>query len=370
MRESHMALKRTTLQTFNKFYQTESDYRRPVWKGDINRFVYPNLSQIMFMGEGFDHDKEMFKLRGVEPNGAFLDEANELQESTFDIIVSRVMAMSNIIHPQPKPIIIMTANPSHSWLKRRIYDPWKNGELPDYIAYVPAKITDNPYVPKQAIEDLKRTLPPKYFRMMVEGDWEVTLVDCPFIEIAHDNYVKPCKKINNQSKYILSFDFNVNPATCLVAEYFQGKLYVVKEYFMPNTSLPRLCEEIRKDLRPEQIIYVCGDAAGHARIAGSENLSTNYEIIANHLNISYLDVIVAPKSNPLIFSSQIHVNTQLALQKIYIDPSCKELLQDMISCQLVDAGSGDSSRVKIFHNDKMRGHLLDCFRYLVHFVFN
>ena len=51
--------------------------------------TWNNGSQIIFMAEGYDTDKELNKFRGLEFNGAFIDEVNEVQEVTFDKIIER-----------------------------------------------------------------------------------------------------------------------------------------------------------------------------------------------------------------------------------------------------------------------------------------
>ncbi len=93
-----------------------------------------NGSQFLFMSESYDTDKDLNRFRGLEINGAFIDEVNEIQEVTFDKIIERA---GSWFHSPECPIkIIMTCNPTTNWVKRRFYDKWKDNTLPKGQAFV------------------------------------------------------------------------------------------------------------------------------------------------------------------------------------------------------------------------------------------
>lgn len=135
--------------------------------------TFVNGSQIIFMAESFDTDKELNRFRGLEINGAGLDELNELQRATFYKVIERSGSWTG--SPGCPIRVLGTCNPSGGWVKEEIYDRWKNDALPDSWAYVPAKITDNPHIPIEYIESLKANMPPQEYEIFVEGNWEVDL---------------------------------------------------------------------------------------------------------------------------------------------------------------------------------------------------
>lgn len=136
-----------------------------------------NGSRILFFPENWEQDKELDRWRGLEVNGVFFDEINECQENTFLKAIERIgsWTIPNAKN-KPLPIIIGTCNPSDGWVKRVFYDPWKEGILQEPYFYLPAKITDNPHLDPQYLENLKN-LPSREYDKFVNGNWD--LADIP-----------------------------------------------------------------------------------------------------------------------------------------------------------------------------------------------
>jgi phage terminase large subunit len=74
LRESLPTLKRTLLVTFNNLL--EQGFRQYVKEFNEQSLTVTltNGSQFIFMAESFDTDKELNRFRGLEINGAFIDE--------------------------------------------------------------------------------------------------------------------------------------------------------------------------------------------------------------------------------------------------------------------------------------------------------
>lgn len=166
VRKDSMTIRRNTLPSFWKILPQQF---MKSFNATLNTAYMNNGSEILFLGENFDKDKELNRFRGLEVNGFVLEEANELNESTYNKAIER--SGSNLINPMPKPLIALTCNPSQGYLKTKFYDPWKSGTLEAPFFYMPASIFDNPKIPKEYLESLK-SLPPEIYRRFVEGDWE------------------------------------------------------------------------------------------------------------------------------------------------------------------------------------------------------
>lgn len=178
LRESLPTLKRTLIETFIKLYNDGlapyiKEFNRGTWT-----ITYHNGSQLLFMSESFDTDKELNRFRGLEINGAGIDELNEIQHQTFVKVIER--AGTNFIPNMPPIKVLATCNPSWGWVKHKVYDLWAKDNLPESWAYIPAKITDNPHVPAEYLESLKANMPEDDYRMFVEGDWNVVKAENPF----------------------------------------------------------------------------------------------------------------------------------------------------------------------------------------------
>lgn len=79
LRESLPTLKRTLLVTFQEFLSAGFDRFVKEHNQVTNTITFHNGSQFIFMAESYDTDKELNRFRGLEINGAFIDEANEIQ---------------------------------------------------------------------------------------------------------------------------------------------------------------------------------------------------------------------------------------------------------------------------------------------------
>ena len=59
--------------------------------------------------------------------------------------------------------ILTGCNPWTNFTRSEFYKPWKSGELPPYMEFIPAKVWDNPWVDRKYVERLER-LPDKSIR--------------------------------------------------------------------------------------------------------------------------------------------------------------------------------------------------------------
>jgi hypothetical protein len=182
------------------------------------------------------------------------------------------------------------------------------------------------------------TLPPEYLAAMenlddvtravfVNGDWDVVDVDRPFA-YAFNKFktVRPAE-VNPKEPIILSFDFNVDPITCIAGQSFDGKIRIIREFRLRNSDIFQLCETIRT-VFGDQLFIVTGDASGANRSAMSIK---NSRVLLNSM---------LEKHNDLI-----------------IDPSCQFLIHDLQNVETTPNGDIDKGR------DASLTHLLDCFRY-------
>jgi PBSX family phage terminase large subunit len=249
LRASLPVLRATLLKTFSENFLSKG------FDGYVKDFnqtslvlTWNNGSQIVFMAESYDTDKELNRFRGLEINGAFIDEVNEIQEQTFDKVVERT---GSWFHAKSCPTkILMSCNPSQNWVKKRFYDKWERGELPVGVAYIQAKITDNPHVPQDYIENLK-LLPRYQYMAFVEGNWNISIkVGGEFYKCFElDNHVTETKYNPNLPLHI-SWDDNVNPYLPVGIFQIEGKeIRMIDEItgITPSNTVKAVCNEfIRK----------------------------------------------------------------------------------------------------------------------------
>ena len=192
VRKDLPTLRRNVVPTFEKF-------RIQGFMGPINYATWiataTNGSEIVFFTESISDDPDLNRWRGLEVNGFFPDEANELQEVSWAKMIER--AGSWVVptgFTQPPPFIVPTFNPSAGWVKRIFYDPAKAGRLHAPFYFQMATIQDNPHLPTAYVESLK-SMPEREYKRFVEGDWSF-ISGTFFDELAADTHLTGSLKTN------------------------------------------------------------------------------------------------------------------------------------------------------------------------------
>jgi hypothetical protein len=354
-------LKRTTFPSFQSILLSGLQGKVKSWNKDTNVITFNNDSELLFMTENYSEDKDLNRFRGLEVNGAGLDEVNELQEATFYKVQERIGSW-NSAKGNPPIVCLATCNPANNWVKEIIYKRYKEGTLPEKWSYIPSKITDNPYIPKEYLESLKE-LPPIQYARFVEGDWEVMDDSVnPFLyEFDERKHIDDSITLNRNIPVYFSVDFNVNPLCGLVIQQVGKSMYVVDEIRADRGSIDALCDRIEAYNIPTGLIRITGDAMGAGRSVFLRDNSSAYMIIKKRLHLSDGQFIIP--QNPTHKNSRIDCNAVLKRLEVKINSvSCKGFLYD---CKRVECDS-EGGIIKQNRNKlQERADYLDCFRYFV-----
>ena len=356
IRESLPSLKRTTIHSFFKlcpkifiksFNQTDQVVR------------FRNGSSLTFFPENYVQDKNLTRFDGIEANFFLIEEGQECQRKTFE--KCKLRAGRHIIpgmDRQPMPIIMVTCNPSQNWTKEVFHEPSIKGELPSDHYYLQSLMVDNPSLPDTYLEGLAN-IDEMTREIFVKGNWDIMDVERPFAYAFQKNRnVRPGLQIKKGEPIILSFDFNVDPITCLAGQSYSGTIKILKEFRLRNSDIYALCEAILVTFG-RQIFQVTGDASGSNRSAMTQGSMNYYQIIKSQLDLPKSSFKV-PNINPSIKNSRVLVNSILERHPEFaIDSSCQWLINDLQSVQTDAQGDIDKSK------DKHSTHLLDCFRYFL-----
>lgn len=160
-------LKKTTIPSLEKFL--------PNTGFNVNRdpgnffYEYRNGSRIYIMPENLSRDPELKSFLGLETNGFFLEQAEELSPLLWEKAKERTGSW--YIDPMPPGFIFLTVNPTYTWSRRVFYEPWRRGELPDNYFYLNALPTDNPFVTGDQWASWSE-MSPELYAQFVEGNWD------------------------------------------------------------------------------------------------------------------------------------------------------------------------------------------------------
>jgi len=374
LRASLPVLRATLLRTFSENFLNKGF---DIYVKDFNQtslvLTWNNGSQIIFMSESYDNDKELNRFRGLEINGAFIDEVNEIQEQTFDKVVER--SGSWFHSPRCPTKILMSCNPSQNWVKQRFYDKWERNELPKGVAYIQAKITDNPHVPQDYIENLK-LLPRYQYMAFVEGDWNISIkVGGEFYKCFElDSHVTDTEYNPNLPLHI-SWDDNVNPyLPCGIFQIEGKELRMIDEItgVSPNNTVKSVCNEIiRKYNGHKSGMFVYGDATANKEDTKLEKGYNFYRLIIENLR-QFNPTSRVLASNPSVVMRGNWINTifekNIGDVVVKIGANCKTTINDFVLLK----EAADGSKLKEMETDpktKVRyqkvGHFTDLFDYIM-----
>lgn len=226
-------------------------------------------------------------------------------------------------------------------------DNWMNWRFTSY---------DNPHLDPAEIDEAKQTLDESVFRCEFLAE-DVSLAVNKFIYNFDraKHIIKGLEAIPGLP-IILSFDFNVEPITCLVGQCNgMDEVRVLDEYRLMNSDIVELCQRIIADY-PDKMLIVTGDASGQNRTAIKRDLNY-YKIIQAELNL-VIGQFQLPPMNPPIKNTRVLCNSLLGRHKNYhFSDRVPYLVLDIEECEVDENGNIDKTK------DKHKSHLLDAWRY-------
>lgn len=312
---------------------------------------------------------EAEKTKGIsEATHIFVDEITENTKESIDMIDSVLRT------PQAEYLQFVGAfNPvdENNFIRSYFFDEkdaYKG--RPDYgddLLIHHSTLEHNEYIDKEAY---KTSLIRKYghnqnlLDVNLYGLWGKAEVDAPFAQ--RFDKVKHVTKLSYQGKsFRLSFDFNVNPITCIICTENKTKVQVLKEFRLADSDIYNLCKEIRDWLPKGAYLEVTGDSTGQNRSAMTQGNVNYYDIIVKELRISQRQVRT-PTFNIGHENSRALMNSLFMDNNIEIDEGCKWTIDDLVYCEVLPDGHINKKK----NEASNMGHLLDCLRYLCATYYN
>ena len=212
----------------------------------------------------------------------------------------------------------------------------------------------NPFILPKEIEEARNQLDDFIFRQEYLGE-SLSMVNNPFAYAFDINkHVGKCEYEPHHPLY-LSFDFNVDPMTCIAVQNHAG-IRVVNEFRIKNSDIYEMCDRI-KAAYPFAVLFVTGDATGANRAAISKGNINYYTVIRQHLGLN-APQMKTPSVNPAVSDTRVLLNAILQNGNLLVDKEkCPYLVKDLLYVQ-VD-GQGDI--IKDRRSDTREADLLDCF---------
>ena len=376
IRENTEKLRVTTIPSFKKLKFSGKLRENPF------EYTHPNGSVILFKGENYANDKDLDWMKGLEVNGILFEEINECTKDCLDIAFGRVGRWE--CTPRPKPLIIATCNPTTNWVKSTIYDKHQEGSLPPGWLYIQSKVSDNPFLTKEYIENLKN-MPRHKYEAFVEGNWNITLkVGGEFYKCFElEEHVRDVK-YNPELPLHISWDDNVNPyLPCGIFQIYvnRNKAGAIesKELVMideiagesPNNKINRVCAEFKRRYHAHKSgLFIYGDATAQKEDTKTEKGHNFFRLVMDELK-AYRPTLRVPSANPSVVMRGNWINTvfekELYSLRFTIGSNCKRAIEDFIKLKEDENGTKkkemDVNTVTGVRFQKY-GHFTDLFDYV------
>lgn len=256
-------------------------------------------------------------LYGEDVKAAVLDEATRMKKDSWIAVFSTLTATAG------KCKIIGNVKGIGNWVYELARDA-ETGKKENWKYY---KITADDAVKagvlhQSVIDEAERTLPNGVF---LELYFAIPFVNSSARFAYAFNKKKHVHKtkINFDYPIYLSFDFNKNPISCTVIQYYDETVHVPYVIQLENSDIYKLCEYLKNMfIRPGQPVphfIVNGDASGNNKSAMVKDNLNYFRIIKAEMDLT-MGQMQQLASNPSIEENQVLVNAVLEHVAHKIDP--------------------------------------------------
>lgn len=339
------------------------------YKSSEEILKFKNGSEILFR-----HLQEPNKLKSLNLGFVELEEMSDTPESTFKMLLSRLRQQ---IKPEWKADGFKyrlfghtNPEPNKGWIYKYFVE-----KKPDNYRLIMAPTTQNTYLSPDYVESLKAIYDEEYYRINVLGefgDYTSGLVVKGF----NQENVKPISYQPDMPLH-LTWDFNVDPMSCICAHKTKDKVFYFDEFILENASTEYTINEVIKRYPNHKgTIIINGDASGDNRSTQSER--TNYVIIRNALRRHYPNNPIMlhlrpfnPRIKNRIAAFNAMVKDYNGVRKILVDPKCEKLLYNIYNLKY-KVGSDEVdvptySAIKTDNQLKFLEHPFDAASYLTEY---
>lgn len=356
IRKDLTVLKATTIPSFQKLISGSPDWRYIAASGSPY-FIHKNGSQIIFKSQNISEDPLLEKFLGLETNGLFLEQAEELSEKLWEKALERTGSW--YLDKMPPAFVFLTFNPTQNWTKTKFHEPFIKSELQPPYYYQTALPKDNPFVTADQWSNWGQ-MAERYRLKFVEGDWTDFGDTNNLFAFAFDSKKHIGRpELDRRHPVYLSFDFNRNPIACSIIQHIDKQVRVLECIKLANSDIYALCKYIQVHY-PGCLFMVTGDATGKNSSALVRDNLNYYIVIKAQLKLSS-GQMKQPLSNPKIVDNQVLVNSILANYSVIIhEEKAKSLIFDFRNVKTTPDGDIDKTNRQ---DESQQADALDTFRY-------
>lgn len=331
----------------DKFTYSKSD--------NSSMIIRSNISQGTFNPFGADKPEKLQSVK--DPSHILMDEMDQFTMKDIEILASRLRK------PDINASLWGAFNTTHvkdsHWLKKTFFTEQGDDFKEFTVTKVFCNYTDNKFLNIKQYEEilwLSAGYNEQKFNEISAGEWGAEEIGNPFIfNFDRRKHIIKGLEYIDKLPVLISFDFNVDPITCIAGQVDIDDVRILDEFRILNSDIYELCARI-ESAYPDKMLLVTGDASGQSRTALKRDMDY-YKVIRQQLRLGMGQFKLAA-ANPPIKKTRILCNALLKKHVNYhFSDRVPYLITDIESTQVDAEGDIDESK------DKHRGHLLACWRY-------
>jgi hypothetical protein len=304
------------------------------------RFEFSNGSEIVSRSWADKKYKSAF--RSLELSFALIEEFTENDEGYKGFYPELRMRVGRLPHVHENWVGALTNpdSPAH-WAYKYFIEPNLPGCPAHPTRHVFYSLTEqNPFLPKEYIDGLKRDLDPRLARRMLGGEWLEIAAEVVYHQYARErNYRDANYEYDHAYPIVISHDFNIGVGKPMSAVSLQKKedgFHFAETFIVEGADTEEIMDEMAgRGLFDHPVQYVIhGDQSGRNRDTRSKK--TDYEIIRRFLSnyrtpkgepVNF--VITVPTSNPPVRARHntvnAHMHNSLGQVRLFVYRGAKDL---------------------------------------------
>lgn len=277
-----------------------------------------------------------------------------------------------------------------SWMRNEFFDTedaykvaekYKNDLLLNHSTYIHNEFINQ----DEYLETLKKGNPYNY-DVDIYGKWGKPEIKSPWLyswQSNRDKIISDDLPYYDSLPIYVSFDFNNDPLSCIVAQHSSGNhnitanpfIHILKEYQTPFKGTVQnpfidIYNKIKQDYNNPRQIFITGDASGfHGRMGLVDGSRHFYDLILKTFNLGEYH-LKTPLTNPLHTASRHNFNTLIHYHPMFkiSKKGCPNLINDMDIAEATDKNGKGDELLKDRKENKM--DLFDAERYYLWTFFN
>ena len=161
------SLEKTTLLTLEECLNSPKIKKEVKKHNKWKKFIQFKNGSVIYYLPLADDSKSLDKIKSMEISMFAVDEADQLSEKAFSILITRLrQTIPNKYRLKMKRRGVLTSNPSSGWIRKRFVED----DLEDHC-FIQALPSQNPHLPADYIPTLIRDLSPEEKSALVDGNW-------------------------------------------------------------------------------------------------------------------------------------------------------------------------------------------------------